>query len=180
MAHLHPISFPNQSWDGTLPTFRHRRSSNLTGCNWIDVAGTLLVAIDVRWLPAGAKLQWALMAVNAFSWLPHSSDVTWLNGNDLVRLCYARPIPRALPLLDGSGVAIVEPHEDVGPNNAIVVDANGALRFRIALPRDGRSWFGDIYYIDVELTVIEWRGGTDFAHVVDEQSGRLVRSRESR
>ena len=65
--------------------------------------------------------------------------------------------------------------------SAVVFDADGSERFRLATEIQGRPvWFFQMYYVEDELTaVFGWRAG-DWASVVDEATGAYLRTYETR
>jgi hypothetical protein len=119
-----------------------------------------------------ANLQWSIGS-NVALW-----DV---NGSER-RIEYAQPIRSAVALGDRSGVAVVEPLITYGQSNAVILNADGSLRFRLDLPvKDGSVYgFDQIYYVNDELTAIVAFTGHDFAYVVDERDGRYLRHYETR
>lgn len=85
-------------------------------------------------------------------------------------------------LHDDSGVIAVLPMRADGEVNAQIHNVTGDIRCEIEIPESfrGGNGFADAYYVNGELTVIFVRPGRDFAFVVDEKSGRVIRSYETR
>lgn len=85
-------------------------------------------------------------------------------------------------LRDGSGVVVVLPMRDDGKSNAQIRNASGEVRCEIEIPASfgGGKGFADAYYVNGELTAIFVRPGRDFAFVVDEQTGRILKSYEAK
>lgn len=120
--------------------------------------------------------------VTSFSWTLGATSVAWSCGDQRVENAYATEVRSAVPLLDGSGVAIVEPFGVGGRDNAAVYDADGSLRFRVRFPAsqpDG-EWFEQAYYVRKVLTFFAIVHGGDRAFEVDEATGAILRSYECR
>lgn len=85
-------------------------------------------------------------------------------------------------LLDDSSVVVVLPMRDDGQTNAQIRNASGDVRCEIEIPASfrGGSGFADAYYVHGELTAFFIRPGRDFACVVDEKTGRILKSYETR
>ena len=79
-------------------------------------------------------------------------------------------------LWDASGVAVVEPYEEVGLNNAVLCNADDAERFRLKFPAPSSSGFGydQAYYVGDTLDVFVNLGGSDFRYVIDESDGKFL------
>ena len=85
-------------------------------------------------------------------------------------------------LNDATGVAIVEPAQECGRNNAVVFNCDGSERFRLLFPSPEPfgKYFDQIYYVEAKLTAFMNIRGTDFRCEVDELTGDLGRPVESR
>ncbi|TWT29974.1 hypothetical protein Enr8_46310 [Blastopirellula retiformator] len=85
-------------------------------------------------------------------------------------------------LRDDSGVVVVLPMRDDGKSNAQIRNASGEVRCEIEIPASfrGGNGFADAYYVNGELTAIFVRPGRDFAFIVDEQTGRILKCYETR
>lgn len=105
----------------------------------------------------------------------------WDVDGSLRRIEYEKPIRSAVALRDRSGIAVVEPLTTYGQNNAVILNADGSLRFRLELPvKDGSVYgFDQMYYIGNELTVVSITAH-DFAYVVEEHGGGYIRHYETR
>src|SRR5689334_16711692 len=101
--------------------------------------------------------------ITDLEWHVGVSTASWLYNDQRIEKRYRYPIQRALPLNDGSGVAIVEPYQEGSVNNAVVFNADGSERFRLTsrLPDHYKSFYTDIYYVEGILTVFALIGGTD-------------------
>jgi len=120
--------------------------------------------------------------ITPFKWFLDAQEVTWKYNSGQVIKQYAYPIRSAVVLRDLSGVALVEPHEEKGINNAVVFNADGSERFRLKFPmNDPRSiCFNQIYYINDELTAICATRSADFAYVFDPTNRKYLRHYDTR
>jgi hypothetical protein len=114
-----------------------------------------------------------------------SETVTWTDtssGSTIVKT-YSAAVAGAVLLWDGSGVAIAEP-DDAGMSQEVVIfNADGSRRVSLRMPvRDDISVIGfhQLYYVGGELTAIVACVGRDFAYVIDPNTGRFIRSYETR
>jgi hypothetical protein len=85
-------------------------------------------------------------------------------------------------LRDGTGAIAVFPLEKRGEPNARIVDCSGAVRCNLEIPsefRNGTCYY-DAYYVQGELTAVFSLPGRDFACVIDEKTGKVLRSYETR
>jgi hypothetical protein len=85
-------------------------------------------------------------------------------------------------LLDGSGAVAVFPIGENGINNAQIIETAGRVRCEVEVPSEFRHGLGfhDAYYVNGELTAIFVVPGRDFAFVINENTGRVIRSYETR
>ncbi|WP_425618825.1 hypothetical protein NA78x_002541 [Anatilimnocola sp. NA78] len=85
-------------------------------------------------------------------------------------------------LNDDSGVIVVFPIEKNGFSNAQIINSTGTVRCQLEIPYEFRNGHGfwDAYYVQGELTAILLTPGRDFAFVIDEQTGCVLRSYETR
>jgi hypothetical protein len=120
--------------------------------------------------------------ISKFAWTLHSRTATWECGGVEIRKSYANPIRSAVLLRDASGVAIVEPFQEAGLNNAVVFNADGSERFRLSFPALPSRGYGydQAYYIDEALNAFVNLGGVDFRYVIDESEGRVLAQYEAR
>ena len=123
-----------------------------------------------------------MMQVDNLRWTVDSNVVEWDVDGSQQRIEYKKPIRSAVALRDRSGIAIVESLIPYGENNAVILNADGSLRFRLELPvKDGSVYgFDQMYYVDDELTAIVSITGHDFAYVVDERGSGYLRHYETR
>lgn len=123
-----------------------------------------------------------MKTISDFKWIEHAPNVSWSCCGNPVSRTYHFPIRSAIVLNDATGVAIVEPVEEFGHNNAAVFNCDGNERFRLILPSSefiGNS-FDQIYYLQGKLTAFLNIRGTDFRCEVDELTGNLGKVIESR
>ena len=120
------------------------------------------------------------MPVTEFTWAARGAEVSWKCGDIRVQRKYSADIV-AIPLRDGSGVAVVEPEATAGPLNAVIFNCDGSERVRLVPPRptDGNGFY-DMYYVNGVLTGIVGIQGGDFALEIDEKSGQILRKYETR
>jgi len=85
-------------------------------------------------------------------------------------------------LRDESGVVVVFPWRGNGVSNAKIVDRDGKVRCDLEIPQTYRDGIGfwDVYYVKDELTAIYVTNQGDFAFVIDEKSGGVLRTYETR
>jgi hypothetical protein len=123
-----------------------------------------------------------MMKLDKVRWSVGSNVVEWDVNESQLRIAYEKPIRSAVALRDRSGIAIVEPLVTFGEDNAVILNADGSIRFRLHLPfKDGSVYgFDQMYYVNDELTAIVAVTGRDFAYVVDEQRGGYKRHYETR
>jgi hypothetical protein len=123
------------------------------------------------------------MAVKNFEWVDGSPAVKWeLEDGTIVQKHYQLPAGSVCVLIDRSGVAIVEPYEEVGKRNAVIYDEDGSERFRLDLPLPESEAYG-FYYIHYEsdkLRAVVATRSRDIAVTVDPESGRCFDLHETR
>jgi hypothetical protein len=117
-----------------------------------------------------------------FEWNVNSRTVRWMHSGKSIVKQYDFPIRSAVPLRDATGVAVVEPFEEKGRDNVVVFNADGSERFRLRfpLPEPHGNCFDQMYYVRDKLTAIANLRGTDFAYELNEQTGDVIRTYETR
>lgn len=122
------------------------------------------------------------MNITDFNWAVNSPIVSWICNGFLVRKKYRFPVRSAILLIDGTGVAVVEPFEERGRDNGVVFNGDGTVRFRLKfpLPEPYGNCFDQIYYVEGKLTAFANQNGTDFAHELNPQTGEILKTYESR
>lgn len=86
-------------------------------------------------------------------------------------------------LRDGTGLVAIFPIVKRGERNARIVNCSGVVRCVLEVPDEfSESGYGfqDAYYVANELTAIHAVSTRDFAFVVDEANGKILRSYEMR
>jgi hypothetical protein len=85
-------------------------------------------------------------------------------------------------LFDDSGAVVVLPMRADRKSNARIYNATGDVRCDIEIPESfrGGNGFWDAYYVNDDLTVIFVCPGHDFAFVIDDKTGRVLKSYETR
>lgn len=85
-------------------------------------------------------------------------------------------------LRDGSGAVVVLPIGKTDVRNAQIVDASGTCRAKLEVPIGFEQGLGfaDAYYVNDQLTAIFVTTARDFAFVIDESSGNVIRTYETR
>ena len=85
-------------------------------------------------------------------------------------------------LVDRSGVAIVEPHEEVGKCNAVIFNEDGSERFRLDLPvpESEAYCFYYMHYEEGKLRAVIATTSRDVAVTVDPNSGKCFDLHETR
>lgn len=118
------------------------------------------------------------MTISEFENPDDANYVRWRFAGTLIEKRYSRAT-YAVVLASGTGVAIVEPY--AGPNNAVIVNADGTERVRLINPltSKGAICFMYPYYVGGELTVMVALPADQFGCVFDEQ-GRCLRTYETR
>jgi hypothetical protein len=91
-------------------------------------------------------------------------------------------VRNAVPLKDGTGVAVVEPFDEKGRENAVVFNGDGTERFRLKfpLPEPYGNCFDQIYYVGEKLTAFANLRGNDFAYELNPQTGEVLKTYETR
>jgi len=69
--------------------------------------------------------------------------ISWLSRGRLISKSYQSPLLGYEVLPDSSGVLLLEPPEEVGPENAVIYDEDGSERWR--LPFNSRSGHGLLF-----------------------------------
>jgi hypothetical protein len=120
--------------------------------------------------------------IKNFEWAYNALVARWECKGIQIAKTYKFPIRSAVVLSDKTGVAIVEPFEEKGRNNAAVFNSDGTERFRLnfPLPEPHGNCFDQMYYICEKLTAIANLRGADFAYELNEQNGEVIRSYESK
>jgi hypothetical protein len=112
------------------------------------------------------------------------SDQSMDNNDPLLAMLRSKYGTDAIvtPLTDGSGAIVVLSMREDGSSNAIIVNNEGVPRSAIEIPSALRSGLGftDAYYVKGELTAIYVYSTRDFACVVDEKTGNVIRYYETR
>jgi hypothetical protein len=85
-------------------------------------------------------------------------------------------------LHDNTGAVVVLPIRADGKTNAQIHNVAGDVRCEIEIPESfrGGNGFADAYYANGELIAIFVRPGRDFAFVINERSGRVIKTYETR
>lgn len=132
--------------------------------------------------PPNSPIREIVKLIKEFNWAFNSKVASWICEKTTIRKEYRYSIRSAIPLLDGTGVALVEPMEQAGRDNAVVFDANGTERFRLVfpLPEPHGHCFDQMYYVQGRLTAFANLRGADFGYVLDEKTGEVLKSFESR
>jgi hypothetical protein len=120
--------------------------------------------------------------VTNFEWAFNSGQVRWECGDAKILLTYPHRIRSAIVLDDQSGVAMVEPFEDKGRDNAVVCNADGSVRFRLKFPLSEQYGFcyDQIFYVQGLLTAFANLQGVDFGYQLDQNTGAVMRSYQSK
>jgi hypothetical protein len=123
-----------------------------------------------------------MKALSNFRWDYDSKVVLWECCGKNISKEYEFPIRSAVMLDDGSGVAVVEPFETSGRNNAVVFNSDGSERFRLTfpLPEPYGNCYDQMYYVSDKLTAFANVRGNDWGYVLDQATGRVLESFESR
>lgn len=123
-----------------------------------------------------------MTTITDFKWVYDSPAVSWFYDGRLVNKTYRFPVRSAVPLKDGTGIAIVEPFEEKGRENAVVFNGDGTERFRLKfpLPEPYGNCYDQIYYVEDKLTAFANLRGNDFAYELDQRTGAVLKSYESR
>jgi hypothetical protein len=120
--------------------------------------------------------------ISGFKWDSGSWHVGWRDRGRYVMKQYMYPIQKALPLRDGSAVAIIEPYEIAGRDNAVVFNADGSERFRLKFPRPRPfgCCYTNVYYEGDDLYVYTVGQDVDLRYRLNERTGELGNGIESR
>lgn len=123
-----------------------------------------------------------MSTVQNLEWDPSSSTVGWVSDNKTIRKSFSKRVGSAVLLRDQSGVLIVEGLDEKKENAAAMFNADGSERFRLEnpFPRERNLHFFYAHYVTSELTVVFAGTGEDYACVLDEKTGRYLRTYETR
>ena len=120
------------------------------------------------------------MSISNFLWQRGMHEVRWKSRDIEVVKSYSIPVRSAICLRDGTGVAIVEPHEEVGSRNAVIYNEDGSERFRLEHPEIDPYreilLFAQMYYVDDELTAFALTASADYGVVIDPETGETIRT----
>jgi len=116
--------------------------------------------------------------IATFKWNYDSKVVSWEFKGEIIHKEYEFPIRSAIVLDDASGVAVVEPFEAIGRDNAVVFNADGSERFRLAfpLPEPYGNCYDQMYYVNNTLTAFANLRGNDWGYVLDQATGQVINS----
>jgi hypothetical protein len=108
--------------------------------------------------------------------------VHWTHEGKVISKSYRNPIRSAVPLNDQTGVAVVEPFEEKGRDNAILFNADGSECFRLKfpLPEPCGNCYAQMYYAEGRLTAFANEQGNDFAYELNQETGAVLRRYETR
>jgi hypothetical protein len=111
-----------------------------------------------------------------------SRTVSWRWSGNAICKTYSFQVRVANLLDDKTGVAVIEPFEEKGRDNAVVFNADGSERFRLKfpLPEPYGDCYVDIYYVLGRLTAFAIVRGSDFAYELDQETGSILKSYECR
>jgi hypothetical protein len=86
-----------------------------------------------------------------------------------------------IPLIDGTGIAVVEAPFDPASNCAYIVNSDGTIRSRInSRSALGHAMFYDVIYQNGQLTFLAAISNRDYQIVVREADGYALRVTETR
>ncbi len=123
------------------------------------------------------------MPVKTLEWVEGSTSIRWeLDNGAYVRKEYHFPVGSACMLIDRTGVAVVEPYEEVGVRNGVIFNEDGSERFRLHLPAPELESYG-FYYMYYEATKLKAVIATrlrDVAVTVNPETGECFDLHETR
>lgn len=119
--------------------------------------------------------------VEDFRWSIGDRSVRWRCGGQEISKDFSEEVPSAVVLRDDSGIAVVAPESVLGADNAVIYNADGSERSRVSPPQpDRHRAFQQMYYVGEDLTAVAITTGSDWAAVVDPETGRAMRPYETR
>jgi hypothetical protein len=115
-------------------------------------------------------------------WSENSNEVSWKYAAERITKYYQTPVQSVQTLSGGDGIVIVEPYRERGPRNAVVFNADGTERFRLAPPFPEGSLYGYyyVYYEGRKLKAVIATTSGDFAVTIDPETGLLSDIQETR
>src|SRR4051812_18471194 len=92
--------------------------------------------------------------VEELSWDEEAKKLTWVVSGQHVEVAYAVVPERMHVLRVKSGVAVLEPLQQCGPDNIVILNADGSIRARVScpFPVSESNGFYDLYYVGDRLT----------------------------
>lgn len=120
--------------------------------------------------------------ITGVTWHGGSPDMAWVAGGRIVSKRFRAAVRTAVVLRDASGIAVVLEAPRGVLDAALIVNEDGSERCVVGVS----SWdpysthLEQMYYDGEELKLFATVGGIDWAYVVDERSGSVVREHESR
>jgi hypothetical protein len=114
--------------------------------------------------------------------VPVSPEVLSQRVRASLQKAFGKEVVVLTRLLDESGAIAVLAMGNGDGSNAWIIDSCGVVRCKVEIPGDfkGGGGFSDAYYVNGELTAIFGFSGRDFAFVIDESTGRVIRNYETR
>ncbi len=120
--------------------------------------------------------------VEKFKWVFNSNEFEWVCQGIKMSMRYKLPIQSVIQLNDHTGFAIVLSKDEVGKENAKIINFDGTERIRLEIPDNIKDalCFHEIYYVYGDLTAIIATSSRDIACVFDPNTGVYSKIYETR
>jgi hypothetical protein len=115
--------------------------------------------------------------ITDFRYQENSSFVGWIYSGSIVKKLFDFDI-YAILLKSQQKVLVIESINR--QDNAVIFNADGSEYRRIKNPDSHALCFGDVYYVNDELTLISRRRDASMTAVVIDENGDLIRTHETR
>ena len=120
--------------------------------------------------------------VEKFKWDFNTNEFEWVYKGTKMNMSCKFPIQSVIELIDHSGFAIVQAKDELGSENAKIINSDGTERIKLKIPDnvDDAISFHEIYYVNGDLTAIIATRSRDVACIFDPNTGIYSKIYESR
>jgi hypothetical protein len=120
--------------------------------------------------------------VKQFKWIFNTNEFEWEYKGVKMTMTYILPIQSVIELNDHSGFAIVVSKDELGTENAKIINSDGTDRIKLKIPDKVEDviCFHEIYYVNGDITAIIATRSRDIACVFDLTTGTYTKIYETR
>lgn len=118
-----------------------------------------------------------MINITEFKHSENSAFVGWVYSGNIIKKIFNFDI-YAILLRSQQKVLIVELNGR--QDNAVILNADGSEYRRIKTPNSQALCFGDVYFVNDELTLISRRRDASMTAAIIDENGNLVRTYEAR